>query len=117
MCTSGQRSTAVVKLLRRLAGHGAECRYHGDFDWAGLRIARSLSAHVKWMPWRYTGADYRAALRDGKPSLRLAGKPAESPWDPKLAVAMAQCGLALEEEAVTDLLAKDVLAASSCVGP
>ncbi|MDQ0664547.1 uncharacterized protein (TIGR02679 family) [Arthrobacter ulcerisalmonis] len=117
VCTSGQPSTAVVELLRKLAGDGAECRYHGDFDWAGLRIAQSLSAHVKWMPWRYTDADYSAALRDGKPSLRLAGKPAESPWDPKLAVAMAESGLALEEEAVADLLAKDVLAASSCVGP
>lgn len=28
------------------------------------------------------------------------GKPAECPWDSKLAVAMAECGLALEEEAV-----------------
>lgn len=117
VCMSGQPSTAVVELLRKLAGDGAECRYHGDFDWAGLRIAQSLSAHVKWIPWRYTDADYSAALRDGKPSLRLAGKPAESPWDPKLAVAMAESGLALEEEAVADLLAKDVLAANSCVGP
>lgn len=117
VCTSGQPSTAVVELLRTLAGDGAETRYHGDFDWAGLRIARSLSAHVKWMPWRYTDADYRAALHDGKPSLRLAGKPAESPWDPKLALAMAESGLALEEEAVADLLANDVLAASSWVGP
>jgi hypothetical protein len=46
----------------------------------------------------------------------LAGKPAEAPWDPKLAVAMAEFGLALEEEAVADLLAKDVLAANLCVG-
>lgn len=111
VCTSGQPSTAVVELLTRLAGEGAECRYHGDFDWAGLRIARSLSAHVKWMPWRYTDADYRAAMRDGKPSLCLAGTPAESPWDPNLAVAMAECGLALEEEAVANLLAADALAA------
>jgi uncharacterized protein (TIGR02679 family) len=117
VCTSGQPSTAVVELLRRLTEEGAECRYHGDFDWAGLRIARSLSTQVEWMPWRYTAADYRAALRHGKPSLRLAGNPAESPWDPKLAVAMAESGLALEEEAVADLLAKDVLAASSCIGP
>lgn len=111
MCTSGQPSTAVVELLRRLTGEGAECRYHGDFDWAGLRIARSLSAHVKWMPWRYTATDYSAALRDGKPSLRLAGSPAGSLWDPKRAVAMAECGLALEEEAVANLLSGDVLAA------
>jgi len=82
VCTSGQPGTAVVELLRGLAGGGAECRFHGDFDWAGLRIARSLSEHVKWMPWRYTATDYRALLRDGKPSPRLAGIPAGSPWDP-----------------------------------
>jgi uncharacterized protein (TIGR02679 family) len=40
VCRSGQRSMAVVELLIRLAGDGAECRYHGDIDWAGLRIAR-----------------------------------------------------------------------------
>lgn len=117
VCLSGQPSTAVVELLRRLAEEGAECRFRGDFDWAGLRIARSLSAHVKWIPWRYTEVDYRAALRDGQPSLRRAGNPAESPWDPKLAGAMAESGLALEEEAVADLLANDILAAGSCVGP
>jgi len=111
VCTSGQPSMAVVELLKRLAGEGAECRYHGDFDWAGLRIARSLSAQVKWVPWRYTDADYRDAVRESRPSLRLAGTPAESPWDPLLAVAMAECGLALEEEAVANLLAADALAA------
>lgn len=110
VCTSGQPSTAVLELLQVLTAEGAECRYHGDFDWAGLRIARSLGASVPWTPWRYTAADYRAAVSEGKPSRRLAGSPAESPWDPTLAVAMAERGLALEEEAVADLLAADVLA-------
>ena len=91
---------------------GADCRYHGDFDWAGLRIARYLNGQVPWIPWRYTGADYRAALQDGEPSLPLAANPAESPWDPSLAAAMAECGLAVEEEAVANLLAADVLAST-----
>ena len=42
VCTSGQPSTAVVELLQILTADGAEVRYHGDFDWAGLRIAWSL---------------------------------------------------------------------------
>lgn len=109
VCTSGQPSTAVVELLGRLAGGGAECRYHGDFDWAGLRIARSLSGHVGWVPWRYSAADYRAAVQRGSPSRPLVGSPAESPWDPRLAVAMTDGGLAVEEEAVADLLAADVV--------
>jgi uncharacterized protein (TIGR02679 family) len=110
VCTSGQPSTAVLELLQVLTAEGAECRYHGDFDWAGLRIAQSLGVSVPWTPWRYLAADYRAAVGEGKPSRHLAGIPAESPWDPTLAVAMAERGLALEEEVVADLLAADVLA-------
>lgn len=110
VCTSGQPSTAAVELLRTLAGKGAECRYHGDFDWAGLRIARSLSGQVAWMPWRYSAEDYREAVRNERPSQRLSGSPAESPWDRELAVAMTGSGLAVEEEAVAGLLAADVLA-------
>lgn len=110
VCTSGQPSTAAVELLGILSAAGAEVRYHGDFDWAGLKIARSLGGHVDWVPWRFTAADYRAAVRQNQPSLQLTGRPAESPWDPGLAEAMAESGLAIEEEAVAELLAADVLA-------
>jgi uncharacterized protein (TIGR02679 family) len=110
VCTSGQPSTAVVELLGSLTLAGAKCRYHGDFDWAGLRIARALHQRVPWTPWRYTAADYVAAARHGRSSRDLTGSPAESPWDPQLAVTMSAHGLAVEEEAVADLLADDVLA-------
>lgn len=113
VCTSGQPSTAVVELLKALTAAGAECRYHGDFDWAGLRIARSLSVHVPWTPWRYRAADYGAAVPDGGLSRLLTGDAAESPWDPELAVSMAERGLAVDEEAVADMLAADVLAGST----
>jgi hypothetical protein len=72
----------VLELVTRLTSEGAQCRYHGDFDWAGLRIARFLSTHIPWIPWRYTLSDYRAAVQAEAPSLRLSGRPAESPWDP-----------------------------------
>jgi uncharacterized protein (TIGR02679 family) len=113
VCTWGQPSTAVVELLRTLTAAGAECRYHGDFDWAGLRIARALAARVPWTPWRFTAADYLSAVRAGTPSRTLAGSTTESPWDPDLAAAMATHGLAVEEEAVADLLAGDVV---TCCG-
>lgn len=109
VCTFGQPSRAVVELLKRLAGEGAECRYHGDFDWAGLRIAHYLSGHVAWVPWRYSAVDYRQAAQNGMPSRRLTGSSAESPWDPELAAAMIECGLAVEEEAVAEMLVIDVL--------
>jgi len=109
VCTGGQPSTAVVELVRNLSAAGAQVRYHGDFDWAGLRIARVLAAQVPWVPWRYRAGDYLAAVAEGQHSLRLTGSPAPSPWDPTLATAMAERGLAVEEEFVADLLAGDVL--------
>lgn len=109
VCTSGQPSAAVIELLTGLTSAGSECRYHGDFDWAGLRIARFLSGAVPWTPWRFSAEDYLSAVEDQSLSLPLAGTPAESPWDPELADAMAGRGLAIEEEAVADLLAADVL--------
>lgn len=110
VCTSGQPSTAAVELLQTLASGGARVRYHGDFDWAGLRIARSLGTHVVWEPWRYQAADYRlAAEGGGRLSRELTGSPAPSPWDPELAAAMTDHGLAVEEEAVAHLLASDLL--------
>ena len=109
VCTSGQPSTAVVELLQILTADGATLRYHGDFDWAGLRIARSLATHVEWESWRYSAADYLAVVREGRPSRALTGRSAPSPWDPGLAEVMADWRLAVEEEAVADLLAADVI--------
>lgn len=109
VCTGGQPSTAVVEVLQRLSAAGAQVRYHGDFDWAGLRIARALDTHVSWVPWRFRAADYLAAVTEGTHSLRLTGSPAPSPWDPGLATAMAEHARAVEEEFVADLLAADVL--------
>lgn len=117
VCTFGQPSTAVLDLLKKLAEDGAECRYHGDFDWSGLRIARYLSGQVAWVPWRYCAADYRAAAQNGMPSRPLTGQSAESPWDPGLAIAMKERGLAVEEEAVATLLAQDILAAVGADDP
>lgn len=111
VCTWGQPSTAVLDLLGILTKEGAECRYHGDFDWPGLRIAGFLRTHVHWRPWRYEAADYIALVRSGTVSRRLNNRPAASPWDPRLAEAMAAGGLAIEEEAVSDLLAADALTA------
>ncbi|MEU6261410.1 DUF2399 domain-containing protein [Streptomyces sp. NPDC047043] len=37
-------------------------RYHGDFDWGGLRIADALLGRVPRRLWCYTAADYRTAV-------------------------------------------------------
>ena len=109
ICTWGQPSTAVVDLLTILTAHGAECRYHGDFDWPGLRIAHALHQRIPWMPWRYTAADYVAVVEGSRVSRSLVGRPALSPWDPKLAMVMGEHGLAVEEEAVAEMLANDLV--------
>ncbi|HET6563036.1 MAG TPA: TIGR02679 family protein [Marmoricola sp.] len=109
ICTWGQPSTAVVNLLTILTARGAGCRYHGDFDWPGLRIAQALHQRIPWTPWRYTAADYVAVVEGDPLSRALAGRPALSPWDPKLSMAMAEHGLAVEEEAVAEMLANDLV--------
>lgn len=106
VCLQGQPSAAALTLLRRTAEQGASLRYHGDFDWGGLRIAAALLGRVPWTPWRYTAADYRAAARDS--AVPLAGVPAASPWDPSLAEALVEHGVRVEEEAVLDTLLADL---------
>lgn len=113
VCTYGQPSLAVVDLVRALMRDGAPCRYHGDFDWGGLRIAQALARQVAWTPWRFRSADYLAAVAGGLPARELRGAPADAPWDPDLARAMTESGLVVEEEAVAELLADDLLGNSS----
>lgn len=109
ICVQGQPSAAALTLLASLHELGAAFRYHGDFDWGGLRIATTLSGHVPWRPWRYSADDYRAAVAAAGPDLRpLDGKPAPSPWDPGLALALAEHALRVEEEAVVDVLLTDL---------
>ncbi|MCZ7416349.1 DUF2399 domain-containing protein [Streptomyces sp. WMMC897] len=87
-------------------------RYHGDFDWGGLRIAGALRRRVPWEPWRYTASDYRAVVGAGVGLVRgwsrLSGPAAESPWDEGLAVALAEHGVRVEEEAVLPDLLSDL---------
>lgn len=116
ICTWGQPSTAVVDLLALLTASGAGCAYHGDFDWPGLRIAHALRQRIPWTPWRYTAADYLAVVDSDAPSLALGGRPASSPWDPRLATVMAHHGLAIEEEAVAETLANDLIAGRKPAG-
>ena len=120
VCTSGQPGAAVLELLRVLTGEGAGLRYHGDFDWAGLRIAATLATRHPWEPWRFGAADYGAAVRAHEEVgagaeeyprriLALRGPESSSPWDPDLAESMRRHGLAIEEEEVVDQLVADLL--------
>ncbi|WP_405864099.1 TIGR02679 family protein [Streptomyces sp. NBC_01515] len=108
VCLQGQPSAAALTLLRGLSGQGADLLYHGDFDWGGARIAVTLRRSVPWRPWRYTAAHYRAAAAEMAEAPELTGSPAATPWDPDLAVALAERGVRVEEEAVLDDLLSDL---------
>jgi uncharacterized protein (TIGR02679 family) len=107
VCVSGQPGAAATTLLRACSAAGAGLRYHGDFDWGGLRIANLLFARLPLAPWRYDAAAYRAALGTGD-GRGLAGVPTEASWDPDLAAAMREAGLVVEEERVVDELVADL---------
>lgn len=112
VCASGQPSTVALALLARLRADGAQLRYHGDFDWAGVAIAGRLHADHGVGLWRMSGTDYREAVNlaaaerlDLPP---LAGSPVDTPWDPDLAELMSTASRAVEEEIVLETLLADL---------
>lgn len=109
VCLQGQPSAAALTLLRHLHTQGSTLRYHGDFDWGGLRIAGALLRRVPWQPWHYTAADYRTAAAATPLAPPLTGTPADAAWDPDLSAALAELGVRIEEETVLDVLLADLV--------
>lgn len=117
VCVSGRPSAAGWRLLGLLAAGGADFDYHGDFDWGGVRIASAVRHRVSWQPWRYDHHAYEAAVSAAHPPASsassgqhegLVGKPAATPWDPELTVAMQRHDLRIEEELTLDALLEDL---------
>lgn len=104
VCGDGRPTLAVHQLLTRLTEAGADLRYHGDFDWPGVDIARGLMEQHPVSPWRLGAGDYLRA--PAGPGLR--GQPTSAPWDLELAATMQRRGCAVEEEAVLDDLLSDL---------
>jgi uncharacterized protein (TIGR02679 family) len=103
-CTSGNPAVAGWLLLARVTA-----RYHGDFDWPGIAIARRIIERGA-QPWRLGHDDYCQAVERlpvGR-RLTLTGRPEATPWDPELAPAMAAANVAVHEEAIVDLLLADL---------
>jgi uncharacterized protein (TIGR02679 family) len=108
VCLEGFPSYAAQTLLVRLASQGATFLYHGDFDWDGLRIANKLREIVPFQPWRFTTAAYKAALAPGGERPPLHSRRSVALWDAKLAGALAEGGVAVEEETVLAELLEDL---------
>jgi uncharacterized protein (TIGR02679 family) len=103
-CTSGNPAAAGMLLLSR-----ATVRYHGDFDWPGIAIARRIIERDA-APWRFGRADYDEAVDHLRADRRLAltGRVEPTPWDRELSPAMAAANIAVHEEAIVDLLLADL---------
>ena len=104
VCIGGQPTAAALRLLAQLDSAGCSLRYHGDFDWGGIRIANLLWSRYSVHPWRFDAGSYVSGAEHG--GTTLSGRPAEAAWDPGLSQAIAERGVRVEEEAVlADLLA------------
>ncbi len=104
VCVEGQPSLAVRRLLEQLSRAGARLRYHGDFDWPGLRIAEFVLRQVNAEPWRFGCADYERS--PAGPA--LTGESVQAPWDPALSAAMQRRRVAVHEESVMATLLADL---------
>jgi uncharacterized protein (TIGR02679 family) len=109
ICTDGMPSAAQQTLLAQLAASGAQLRYHGDFDWAGLVIGNFVMREFGAEPWRFGTADYLSATADHRIALR-SGKSVVARWDDRLAGAMSERRVVVHEEGVVETLLIDLAA-------
>ncbi len=102
-CFSGNPAAAGMALLAR-----AEVRYHGDFDWPGIAIARRVFDRGA-RPWLFGKDDYVEAVErlPAGTRLGLTGRIEATPWDESLCTAMIATNVAVHEEAIIDLLLAD----------
>ncbi|MEX2672853.1 MAG: TIGR02679 family protein [Phycisphaeraceae bacterium] len=106
VCIDGQPTTAATLLLELLSSAGITLRYHGDFDWGGIRIANRIISEHRAKPWRMSAADYLAVAGQGGRELRGDAVPAK--WDDQLSTAMQTRGVAIHEERVVTSLIADL---------
>ncbi|HEY3755823.1 MAG TPA: TIGR02679 family protein [Opitutaceae bacterium] len=104
VCVNGQFATPALLLLRMLRSAGAKLHVHADFDSGGLVIARRVMSEGGATPWRYGAKDYAAACK----GIRLSGDLPPVPWDPELRETMLRDGRGVHEEAVADVLLRDL---------
>ena len=108
-CTEGMPAAAQRTLLTQLVQAGARLRYHGDFDWPGVRIANHVMRIWGAQAWRFGALDYEAAAASAAHARRdLADARVAASWDGALAPAMRRHGLAIAEEAVAASLLRDL---------
>lgn len=110
--TNGNPSTAVRLLLHQLLDAGADLRYHGDFDAAGIAICRRMF-DFGLRPWRMSTEDYSDALSEANVvGVELPidiADPGPTPWDEGLREVFRSSRKVVHEERVLDSLLVDTL--------
>lgn len=111
--TDGMPAAAQHTLLTQLVQAGARLRYHGDFDWPGLRIANHVIRRFAALPWRMSAEDYRIAVqaasqRSAEQQAVMIGGPVTACWDAGLDELMQKHRIAIAEEAVAEGLMDDL---------
>jgi uncharacterized protein (TIGR02679 family) len=105
VCIDGQPKTASRLLLNLLAEAGCVIRYHGDFDWDGIRIGNKIMQRHGAVSWRFGADDYSRAARS---DYSLLGKKTTADWDEALAPLMEKTGACIHEEQILDELVGDL---------
>lgn len=109
ICTEGMPAAAQRTICTQMAQAGATLRYHGDFDWPGIRIGNHMMREHGAQPWRFSALDYLAALTIApRPGRLLSGAESEASWDAVLAKEMRTGQQAIDEEMVAELLIQDL---------
>jgi uncharacterized protein (TIGR02679 family) len=109
VCTDGMPAAAQRTLLLQLVAAGAQLRYHGDFDWAGIAIGNVVMAEFGAQSWRFGANDYRMAIDGAAPSARRLDRHGrDAGWDKELKSAMLEGGIPVDEEAVVATLLADL---------
>lgn len=105
VCTDGMPAAAQRVMLTQLRMAGALLRYHGDFDWPGIRIANLVLREHGAHAWRMSEKDYVAAAeRSQGRGTELSGAEVTATWDPPLSARMTEHGKSIPEEALVDTL-------------
>lgn len=107
ICTNGMPAAAQQTLLRQLIERGANLAYHGDFDWAGIRIGNFVMRELQASPWRFSAQDYDVACARTAGTLPGSGR-VDASWDSRLSEAMCTRRKSIHEEAVWEIMIADL---------
>jgi uncharacterized protein (TIGR02679 family) len=109
VCTGGWPSSAAWMLLDALVTDGARLRYHGDFDWDGVRMSTLLRSRFGARSWRFDEISYRTGImRHPERTRPLDGREAEDDEQRDLVAAMCELNRELHEQAVLEELLNDL---------